>query len=44
MKKIIAYKPLPDDVLAYLRKHVEVVQVDAVFVRERRHKPRQRQP
>ena len=28
MKKIIAYKPLPDDVLAYLRKHVEVVQVD----------------
>src|ERR1700733_3717181 len=29
MKKIIAYKPLPDDVLAYLRRHVEVVQVDA---------------
>ena len=28
MKKIIAYKPLPDDVLAYLRKHVEVEQVD----------------
>jgi gluconate 2-dehydrogenase len=28
MKKIIAYKPLPDDVLAYLRQHVEVVQVD----------------
>ena len=29
MKKAIAYKPLPDDVLAYLRRHVEVVQVDA---------------
>ncbi len=28
MKKIIAYKPLPDDVLAYLREHAEVVQVD----------------
>jgi gluconate 2-dehydrogenase len=28
MKKIIAYKPLPDDVLAYLRKHVELVQID----------------
>ena len=28
MKKIIAYKPLPDDVLAYLRKRVELVQVD----------------
>jgi gluconate 2-dehydrogenase len=30
MKKIVAYKPLPDDVLAYLREHAEVVQVDAV--------------
>jgi gluconate 2-dehydrogenase len=29
MKKIVAYKPLPDDVLAYLREHAEVVQVDA---------------
>ncbi|HEY1996315.1 D-glycerate dehydrogenase [Paraburkholderia sp.] len=29
MKKIVAYKPLPDDVLAYLRQHAEVVQVDA---------------
>ena len=29
MKKIVAYKPLPDDVLAYLHKHVEVVQADA---------------
>ena len=28
MKKIIAYKPLPDDVLEYLRKHVDLVQVD----------------
>jgi gluconate 2-dehydrogenase len=30
MKKIVAYKPLPDDVLAYLREHAEVVQVDSV--------------
>jgi gluconate 2-dehydrogenase len=29
MKKIVAYKPLPDDVLAYLREHAEVVQADA---------------
>ena len=29
MNKIVAYKPLPDDVLAYLRDHAEVVQVDA---------------
>ena len=29
MKKIVAYKPVPDDVLAYLREHAEVVQVDA---------------
>ena len=29
MNKIVAYKPLPDDVLAYLRKHAEVVQVNA---------------
>jgi gluconate 2-dehydrogenase len=29
MKKIVAYKPLPDDVLAWLRQHAEVVQVDA---------------
>jgi gluconate 2-dehydrogenase len=29
MNKIVAYKPLPDDVLAYLRVHAEVVQVDA---------------
>jgi glyoxylate/hydroxypyruvate/2-ketogluconate reductase len=29
MNKIVAYKPLPDDVLAYLREHAEVVQVDA---------------
>ena len=28
MKKIVAYKPLPDDVLGYLREHVEVVQID----------------
>ncbi|KWO80445.1 D-glycerate dehydrogenase [Burkholderia ubonensis] len=26
--RIVAYKPLPDDVLAYLREHAEVVQVD----------------
>jgi gluconate 2-dehydrogenase len=29
MKNILVYKPLPDDVLAYLREHAEVVQVDA---------------
>ncbi len=29
MKKIVAYKRLPDDVLAYLREHAEVAQVDA---------------
>jgi gluconate 2-dehydrogenase len=29
MNKIVAYKPLPDDVLAYLREHAEVVQVNA---------------
>ncbi|WP_144150445.1 2-hydroxyacid dehydrogenase [Paraburkholderia sp. BCC1885] len=29
MNRIVAYKPLPDDVLAYLQKHAEVVQVDA---------------
>ena len=29
MNKIVAYKPLPDDVLAYLREHAEVAQVDA---------------
>lgn len=29
MKKILVYKPVPDDVLAYLREHAEVVQVDA---------------
>jgi gluconate 2-dehydrogenase len=29
MNKSVAYKPLPDDVLAYLRDHAEVVQVDA---------------
>ena len=28
MKKIVAWKPLPEDVLAYLQQHVEVVQVD----------------
>ncbi|WP_025598671.1 2-hydroxyacid dehydrogenase [Burkholderia sp. WSM2230] len=28
MKKIVAWKPLPEDVLAYLQRHVEVVQVD----------------
>ncbi|AOI70474.1 NAD(P)-dependent oxidoreductase [Burkholderia ubonensis] len=26
--RIVVYKPLPDDVLAYLREHAEVVQVD----------------
>ncbi|KWC17035.1 NAD(P)-dependent oxidoreductase [Burkholderia ubonensis] len=26
--RIVAYKPLPDDVLAYLREHAEVVQAD----------------
>jgi len=26
--RIVAYKPLPDDVLAYLREHADVVQVD----------------
>lgn len=29
MKKIVAWKPLPEDVLAYLQQHGEVVQVDA---------------
>jgi glyoxylate/hydroxypyruvate/2-ketogluconate reductase len=29
MKKILVYKPVPDDVLAYLRSHAEVVEVDA---------------
>ncbi|SEI91906.1 2-hydroxyacid dehydrogenase [Paraburkholderia diazotrophica] len=28
-RKIVAYKPLPDDVLSYLQQHAEVVQVDA---------------
>jgi len=28
-RKIVAYKPLPEDVLAYLRRHAEVVQADA---------------
>ncbi|MBN3764741.1 D-glycerate dehydrogenase [Burkholderia sp. Ac-20365] len=28
-RKIVAYKPLPDDVLAYLQQHAEVVQADA---------------
>ncbi|MEC5405486.1 D-glycerate dehydrogenase [Paraburkholderia sp. MPAMCS5] len=28
MNKIVAWKPLPEDVLAYLRQHVEVVQAD----------------
>jgi len=28
MKKIVAWKSLPEDVLAYLQQHVEVVQVD----------------
>lgn len=25
---VVAYKPLPDDVVAQLREHVELVQVD----------------
>ena len=29
MKKIVAWKPLPENVLSYLQQHVEVVQVDA---------------
>lgn len=29
MKKIVVYKPVPEDVMAYLRKHAEVVEVDA---------------
>jgi glyoxylate/hydroxypyruvate/2-ketogluconate reductase len=29
MKKILVYKPVPDDVLAYLRSHAEVAEVDA---------------
>ncbi|WP_133648638.1 2-hydroxyacid dehydrogenase [Paraburkholderia flava] len=29
MNRIVAYKPLPDDVLAYLREHAEVVQIEA---------------
>ncbi|WP_144112395.1 2-hydroxyacid dehydrogenase [Paraburkholderia sp. BCC1886] len=29
MKKIVAWKSLPEDVLAYLQQHAEVVQVDA---------------
>ncbi|RFU45314.1 D-glycerate dehydrogenase [Paraburkholderia sp. DHOC27] len=29
MNRILVYKPVPDDVLAYLRSHAEVVQVDA---------------
>ncbi|MGA7780233.1 MAG: D-glycerate dehydrogenase [Paraburkholderia sp.] len=29
MKKILVYKPVPDDVLAYLREHAEIVQIDA---------------
>ena len=28
-RKIVAYKPLPEDVLAYLQQHAEVVQADA---------------
>jgi glyoxylate/hydroxypyruvate/2-ketogluconate reductase len=28
-RKIVAYKPLPEDVLAYLQRHAEVVQADA---------------
>ena len=28
-RKIVAYKPLPDDVLAYLREHADVVHADA---------------
>jgi glyoxylate/hydroxypyruvate/2-ketogluconate reductase len=29
MKKIVAYKKLPEDVLAYLQQHAQVVEVDA---------------
>ncbi len=29
MNKILVYKPVPDDVLAYLREHAELVQIDA---------------
>lgn len=29
MNRIVAYKPLPADVLAYLREHAEVVQIEA---------------
>ncbi|NPT39698.1 bifunctional glyoxylate/hydroxypyruvate reductase B, partial [Paraburkholderia xenovorans] len=29
MKKIVAWKSLPEDVLAYLQQHAQVVQVDA---------------
>jgi gluconate 2-dehydrogenase len=29
MKKIVAWKPLPEDVLGYLQQHADVVQVDA---------------
>jgi glyoxylate/hydroxypyruvate/2-ketogluconate reductase len=29
MKKIVVYKPLPEDVMAYLREHAEVVEADA---------------
>ena len=28
-KKIVAYKPLPDDVMAWLREHADVVEIDA---------------
>jgi len=28
-RKIVAYKPLPDDVLSYLQQHAEVVEADA---------------
>ncbi|MBN3753544.1 bifunctional glyoxylate/hydroxypyruvate reductase B [Paraburkholderia sp. Tr-20389] len=28
-RKIVAYKPLPDDVLSYLQQHADVVQADA---------------
>ncbi|WP_176052509.1 2-hydroxyacid dehydrogenase [Paraburkholderia caribensis] len=28
-RRIVAYKPLPDDVLSYLRQHADVVQADA---------------
>ena len=27
--RIVAYKPLPQDVLAYLREHAEVIEADA---------------